>query len=76
MNIPQPVAPEAFPGGQVSGRGCDSRSESMGELIRRDQKRLQLRGLLLAGASAPAAAEADGAYFATLRQRVSRRSRW
>jgi hypothetical protein len=37
------------------------------ELIRRDQDRTHLRGLLLAGASSPPAEPADQDYFATLR---------
>jgi len=40
-------------------------------LIRKDQDRLQLRGLLLAGAASPPGAPADAAYFADLRARVA-----
>ena len=46
-------------------------SEYVRELIRKDQQRLQLRGLLLQGGlSAPAAANADKAYFDGLREKV------
>lgn len=40
------------------------------ELIRKDQQRLQLRGLLLQGGRSAPAAEADKAYFDGLRERV------
>jgi len=75
MNISLPEALKAFVDEQVSHRGFGTSSEYVRELIRRDQERLQLRGLLLAGASSPAAAEADAAYFTSLRERVGRRSR-
>ena len=42
----------------------------MRELIRKDQDRLHLRGLLLAGAASAPAAPADPAYFDGLRDRV------
>jgi len=45
------------------------------ELIRKDQDRLHLRGLLVAGAESAAAATADAVYFDTLRDRVGRRAR-
>lgn len=51
-------------------RGYSTSSEHVRELIRKDQQRLELRGLLLRrGRSAPAA-EADKAYFDGLRERV------
>jgi antitoxin ParD1/3/4 len=40
------------------------------ELIRRDQDRLQLRNLLLAGASSAPTAPVDETYFEGLRKRV------
>jgi antitoxin ParD1/3/4 len=40
------------------------------ELIRKDQDRLQLRNLLLAGAASAPAASADVSYFDGLRDRV------
>ena len=40
------------------------------ELIRKDQDRQRLRGLLLEGAASPQAATADADYFDQLRDRV------
>ena len=44
----------------------------MRELIRREQDRQHLRGLLLTGGASEAAAPVDEAYFTALRQRVHR----
>jgi len=56
MNISLPDTLKSFVDEQVSQRGYGTSSEYVRELIRKDQDRLQLRGLLLAGAaSAPAA---------------------
>jgi antitoxin ParD1/3/4 len=46
MNISLPVSLEAFVDEQVSQHGSGTSSESVRELIRRDQDRLQLRNLL------------------------------
>ena len=70
MNISLPDALKSFVDEQVNSRGFGTSSEYVRELIRKDQERLQLRGLLLAGASSPSAAAADSAYFATLRDRI------
>ena len=70
MNISLPDALKAFVDEQVSQRGFGTSSEYVRELIRKDQDRLQLRGLLLAGAASAPAAPADGAYFERLRGRV------
>lgn len=49
---------------QASRRGYGTSSEYVYELIRKDQDRLQLRGLLLAGAaSAAAGTSAHSAYI-------------
>ena len=70
MNISLPDALKAFVDDQVS-RGCyGTSSEYVRELIRRDQMRLQLRDLLLAGAASGPAAPADSVYFEGLRDRV------
>jgi antitoxin ParD1/3/4 len=45
-------------------------------LIRKDQVRLQLRSLLLAGAASNSAALADAHYFDGLRDRVSSQRPW
>ena len=44
----------------------------MRELIRKDQDRQHLRGLLMAGAAAPRVAEADAVYFNALRSKVKK----
>ena len=55
---------------QVSARGYSTSSEYVRELIRKDQDRQRLRGLLLEGAASPQAATADADYFSQLRDRV------
>ena len=70
MNISLPDTLKSFVDEQVS-QGCyGTSSEYVRELIRKDQDRLQLRGLLLAGAASAPAAPADPAYFDGLRNRV------
>ena len=70
MNISLPDALKAFVDEQVS-QGCyGTSSEYVRELIRKDQDRLKLRGLLLAGAASKPAAPADAGYFEGLRDRV------
>ena len=70
MNISLPDTLKSFVDEQVSKRGYGTSSEYVRELIRKDQDRLQLRGLLLAGAATAPAAPVDGDYFAGLRKRV------
>ena len=70
MNVSLPDTLKSFVDEQVSQRGYGSSSEYVRELIRRDQDRLQLRGLLLAGAASAPTAPADAAYFEGLRARV------
>ena len=70
MNISLPDTLKSFVDEQVSQRGYSTSSEYVRELIRKDQDRLQLRGLLLAGAASAPAAPADPAYFEGLRDRV------
>lgn len=70
MNISLPDTLKSFVDEQVS-QGCyGTSSEYVRELIRKDQDRLQLRSLLLAGAASAPAAPADAAYFDGLRGRV------
>lgn len=70
MNISLPESLKAFVDEQVSLGGYGTSSEYVRELIRKDQDRLQLRDLLLAGAASSPAAPADKAYFEGLRERV------
>ena len=72
MNISLPDTLKSFVDEQVSQRGYGTSSEYVRELIRRDQDRLQLRNLLLAGASSAPTALVNEAYFDDLRERVRR----
>ena len=74
MNISLPETLKTFVDEQVSQRGYGTSSEYVRELIRKDQDRQQLRGLLLAGASSPPTGPADAEYFAGLRDRVRGRA--
>ena len=71
MNISLPDSLKNFVDTQVGSRGFGTSSEYVRELIRKDQDRQQLRGLLLAGAHSAPTAPADTAYFDALRQRIS-----
>ncbi len=70
MNISLPDALRAFVEEQVRGGGYGSSSEYMRQLIREDQERRRLRGLLLDGAASAPTAPADQAFFDRLRDRV------
>ncbi|MCB1939566.1 MAG: type II toxin-antitoxin system ParD family antitoxin [Rhodocyclaceae bacterium] len=72
MNISLPDSLKAFVDEQVSERGYGTSSEYVRELIRKDQDRQHLRGLLLAGATTAQASEANAAYFDGLRDRMRR----
>jgi len=72
MNIYLPESLKAFVDEQVGQRGYGTSSEYVRELIRRDQDRLQLRKVLLAGASSAPTVPVDAAYFDGLRERVRR----
>lgn len=65
-----PDALKSFVDEQVSQRGYGTSSEYMRDLIRKDQDRLQLRGLLLSGAATPPGAPAGNTCFEGLRNRV------
>ena len=75
MNISLPDSLKAFVDEQVSQRGYGTSSEYMRDLIRKDQDRLRLRGLLLEGAASGQAAPVGSAYFEGLRHRVRKGSR-
>lgn len=70
MNISLPDSLKDFVDEQVSQRGYGTSSEYVRELIRKEQDRLQLRGLLLAGASSSPTKPVDSAYFEGLRKKV------
>ncbi len=70
MNISLPEPLKSFVDEQVAGRGYGTSSEYVRELIRHDQDRQRLRGLLLEGASSPPTEPVDQAYFDGLRERV------
>lgn len=70
MNISLPDTLKSFVDEQVNQGNYGTSSEYVRELIRKDQDRLHLRGLLLAGAASSPAAPADPAYFEGLRDRV------
>ncbi|WP_420383367.1 type II toxin-antitoxin system ParD family antitoxin [Novosphingobium sp.] len=74
MNISLPEALKSFVDQQVAQHGYGTSSEYMRELIRKDQDRQHLRNLLLDGASSPATAPVDAAYFQELRDRVTSRA--
>jgi antitoxin ParD1/3/4 len=73
MNISLPDALKSFVEEQVAGRGYGTSSEYVRDLIRKDQDRQLLRGLLLEGAASSPTAPADKAWFDELRARVSHR---
>ena len=73
MNISLPEALKGFVDEQVASRGYGTSSEYVRELIRKDQDRQNLRSLLLDGAGSGFAGQADGAWFATLRDRARQR---
>ena len=70
MNVSLPDSLKDFVEDQVSARGYSTSSEYVRELIRKDQDRQRLRGLLLEGAASPQAVAADADYFDALRGRV------
>ena len=70
MNISLPPALRSFVDEQVASRGYGTASEYVRELLRRDQDRQRLRGLLLDGAASASTAPADETYFDGLRERV------
>ena len=74
VNIALPDELKLFVDEQVAGRSFGTSSESVRELIHKDQDGLQLRGLLLAGGLSEPAAAANEIYFAHLRKRVQRRT--
>jgi antitoxin ParD1/3/4 len=70
MNISLPDSLKSFVDEQVTRRGYATSSEYVGELIRVDQDRQRLRGLLLEGADSSGATVAEDVFFNGLRDRV------
>ena len=75
MNISLPEALKSFVDNQVSMRGYSTSSEYVRELIRKDQDRQHLRGLLLEGAASAQMVTANADYFGQLRRQVREASR-
>jgi antitoxin ParD1/3/4 len=74
MNISLPDSLKTFVDEQVSQRGYGTSSEYVRELIRKDQDRVKLRGLLEGAASARGKTLSPG-YFDLLRRGVRKRAR-
>ncbi len=70
MNISLPDSLKDFVDEQVNERGYGTSSEYVRELIRKDQDRLKLRGLLLEGASSAPTKPVDHSYFDSLRRKA------
>jgi antitoxin ParD1/3/4 len=70
MNVSLPDELKTFVDERVQRDGYGSNSEYVRELIRRDQDRLRLRQLLLAGLASEPGPVADDTYFTALRDRV------
>jgi antitoxin ParD1/3/4 len=70
MNISLPDTLKTYVDEQVSQRGYGTSSEYVRELIRKDQERQHLRGLLLEGAASAPTGPADKSYFEGLRRRA------
>jgi len=72
MNISLPDSLKDFVDEQVKRRGYGTSSAYVRELIRKDQERQRLRGLLMEGGSSIPTGTADATYFNVQRDRVRR----
>jgi len=70
MNVSLPNPLKDFVEGQVSERGFATSSEFVRDLIRDEQARTELRGLILAGMKSGHGSEMDDEYFDRLRDSV------
>lgn len=70
MNVSLPEELKSFVDAEVNAGNYGSTSEYVRELIRRDHDRRQLRAALLEGTRSPITADADAAYFASLRNQA------
>ena len=75
MNISLPDEMKQFVDRQVAERGYGTSSEFLRDLIRKEQERQHLRGLMLEAMASPKVAEPDAAYFQGLRDRVARKAK-
>lgn len=71
MNISLPDDMKDFIDRQVAERGYGTTSEFLRDLIRREQERQQLRGLILEGMASPRVGEAEPGYFQKYRDRAA-----
>ena len=74
MNVSLPESMKDFVDEQVAQRGYGTSSEYVRDLIRREQDREKLRGLLLEGLESGPGRAADRAYFDELREGIRRRA--
>lgn len=70
IKISLPKTLKQFVDQQATTAGYDTSNEYVRELIRRDQKRAQLRQLLVTGAQSKPTGFADEKYFAGLRANI------
>ena len=70
MNVSLPEQLKSFVDSQVDQGNFGSTSEYIRDLIRDDHDRRQLRDALLNGASSPVIADANVAYFDSLRSQI------
>jgi antitoxin ParD1/3/4 len=70
MNVSLPEELKEFVETQVQEHGYVSSSEFLRELIRREQDRARLRGLLLQGMESGPGSEINSDYFDRLRQGI------
>jgi len=71
MNISLPEALKAFVDTEVDSGGYGTASEYVRELIRKDQERKRLRGLLLEGVQSEVIGEFNADYFDGLRRNIA-----
>lgn len=70
MNVSLPDGLKDFVESQVGERGYGTSSEYVRDLIRRDQARTQVRGLIVDGMTSGPGVDLDGEYFDGLRSRI------
>ena len=71
MTIYVPPELMAFAQGEVSARGMGTVNDYVCELIRKDRDRVNLRDLLMEGATSAFGTPADAKYFNGFRSRVT-----